>query len=161
MSSQDKTLVRHALQGANQSLIANNHTEKAGDGTWLGEMHDFRQAGIDSMTVAGAGFLYGSMAVLAEFWRPYPKYADVGTDFFFQIDMEMLSLVARALTLYPPWDVNQDGTVDIYDVVIVAVAYDATPADARWNPMADMNADGIVDIRDLRMVAIHFGEQYA
>jgi len=91
MDAWDDTLVKYTLQIANQSFVANNHTETAGDGTWLGKMYHFYQAGYNDMTVAGAGYLYGAAAVLPEFWRPYTKYANAGTDFFFQIDKAMLS----------------------------------------------------------------------
>lgn len=91
MDSWDDTLTRYALQVANQSFVTNGHTETTSNGTWLGKMYSFRQAGYDDMTVAGAGYLYGAVAVLPEFWRPYPMYADVGIDYYLQIDKAMLS----------------------------------------------------------------------
>lgn len=61
----------------------------------------------------------------------------------------------------PPWDPNQDGTVDVRDLAIVAMAYGSRIGSPNWNPLADINADGLVDIRDLAIVAKHFGEQYS
>ncbi|MEM3578459.1 MAG: cohesin domain-containing protein [Candidatus Bathyarchaeia archaeon] len=50
-------------------------------------------------------------------------------------------------------DLNGDRIVNIYDVVIVAIAYDATPADARWNPLADLAAPwNKITITDVVMV---------
>ena len=43
----------------------------------------------------------------------------------------------------------QDGEPDIYDVVILALAYGSYPGHPRWDPRADLNGDGIVDIFDL------------
>jgi hypothetical protein len=59
-----------------------------------------------------------------------------------------------------PGDVNADGLVDIFDCVIVALAFGSTHDDhiPPWNPNADINNDGIVDIFDLVVVALHFGE---
>jgi parallel beta-helix repeat protein len=57
-------------------------------------------------------------------------------------------------------DVNEDHTVDIFDCVIVALAFGSSSSDPMppWNPIADINNDGIVDIFDIVVVALHFGE---
>jgi len=58
-------------------------------------------------------------------------------------------------------DLNGDRKVDIYDVVIVATAYDATPADARWNPLADMKEPwGKINIQDVVMVTRVYGKTW-
>lgn len=54
-------------------------------------------------------------------------------------------------------DINMDGTVNIYDVVTVTAAYDTTPQDPRWNPLADLNNDGIIDIYDVTIVCHNYG----
>ena len=63
----------------------------------------------------------------------------------------------RAISLASA-DVNRDGVIDIFDVVIVAVAFASKPGDFSWNPIADINNDEIVDIFDMVVVALHFGE---
>ena len=58
-------------------------------------------------------------------------------------------------------DLNGDRKVDIYDVVIVAVAYDSTPADARWNPLADLaEPRGKINIYDVVMVTRVYGKTW-
>ena len=58
-------------------------------------------------------------------------------------------------------DLNGDRKVDVYDVVIVAVAYDATPADARWNSLADLAAPwGKINIYDVVMVTRVYGKTW-
>ena len=47
-------------------------------------------------------------------------------------------------------DVNEDGTIDTLDLVVVAKNFGAVSFD---NPRADVNADGIVNIQDLMLVA--------
>jgi hypothetical protein len=59
---------------------------------------------------------------------------------------------------FNPYDINQDGIVDITDIAIVALAFGSYPGHERWNPDADVNDDGYVDIIDMTLVAQHFGE---
>jgi hypothetical protein len=58
-------------------------------------------------------------------------------------------------------DLNGDRKVDIYDVVIVATAYDATPADARWNRLADLATPwNKINIYDVVMVTRVYGKTW-
>ena len=54
-----------------------------------------------------------------------------------------------------PWDINNDGVVDIRDLVLVSNSFGMeTPA----HPKVDVNKDGKVNILDLLLAATHFGE---
>ena len=54
-----------------------------------------------------------------------------------------------------PWDINNDGIVDIRDLVLISNSFGAeTPT----HPKVDVNKDGEVNILDLLLVAVHFGE---
>ncbi len=55
-------------------------------------------------------------------------------------------------------DINQDRTVDIFDCVIIALAFESKLGDPDWNPIADINNDGILDRFDLAIIALYFGE---
>lgn len=55
-------------------------------------------------------------------------------------------------------DVNVDGTVDIYDLIMVATSFGSRIGDQTYNPNTDINNDGTIDIYDLIIVASHFGE---
>jgi hypothetical protein len=57
-------------------------------------------------------------------------------------------------------DLNVDGTVDIFDIVIVALEFGRPPPPIE-DTRADVNKDGVVDIFDIAIVAIHFGETNA
>jgi hypothetical protein len=50
-------------------------------------------------------------------------------------------------------DLNQDGRVDLLDLVILAQKYRLTSQDAGWIPEYDLNGDGIIDIYDMAAVA--------
>ncbi|MCZ6675796.1 MAG: Ig-like domain-containing protein [Candidatus Poribacteria bacterium] len=56
-----------------------------------------------------------------------------------------------------PWDVTQDNTVDLFDLVVVAGQFGMSPPE---NPAADVDGNGAVEIFDLVLVGIHFGETY-
>ncbi len=56
-----------------------------------------------------------------------------------------------------PGDVNADGIVDIFDCVIVALAFGSNPDDPNWNANADINGDYLIDIFDLVVVALWYG----
>ena len=53
-----------------------------------------------------------------------------------------------------PWDVNDDGKVNIQDLVLVANQFGESGEDLK----GDVNGDGKVNIQDLVLVASHFGE---
>jgi len=55
-------------------------------------------------------------------------------------------------------DLNGDRIVDIYDIVLVSLAFDSRPEDSNWNPDADLNDDNTVDIFDVVTVAMNFGK---
>lgn len=61
-------------------------------------------------------------------------------------------------SIYTQSDVNQDGTVNIQDLVLVAnaIGHPGAAADGELN--TDINADGTVNILDLVQVANNFGE---
>jgi len=57
---------------------------------------------------------------------------------------------------YPPYDVNEDGIVNVTDVFLVASALGYVNPD---NPRIDVNRDGVVDKHDLIIVAQHLDEE--
>ena len=56
------------------------------------------------------------------------------------------------IEMYPAWDVNKDGSVDITDLVLVANALGQSGAGI-VNPRTDVNSDDTVDNADLLLVA--------
>ena len=72
-------------------------------------------------------------------------------------DSTMTAEATTTTTIEPlptPWDVNDDGTVDIRDLVLVA----GQLGESGEGLKGDINGDGTVDIRDLVIVASHLGE---
>ena len=54
-----------------------------------------------------------------------------------------------------PWDINNDGVVNIQDLVLVSGSFGEEVPE---HPKVDVNKDGRVNILDLILVAAHFGE---
>lgn len=57
-------------------------------------------------------------------------------------------------------DLNSDGRVDVFDVVLVLYAYGSSPGDANWNPLADINRDDKVDLLDVIIVLEDYGKTW-
>ncbi len=78
------------------------------------------------------------------------------TEFSPPVAMNMIRERIETQQVFPAWDANQNGVVDILDLVIVASHFgESPPKDAR----ADVNKDNVVNILDLVLVARHFGER--
>lgn len=61
------------------------------------------------------------------------------------------------ITIKQACDVNGDGKVDIFDIVIVVGHFGTTPTSPNWLKTADVNRDGKVDIFDITLVTNNFG----
>lgn len=55
-------------------------------------------------------------------------------------------------------DLNRDGTVNILDISIVALAFGTQEGDENYNSNADLNKNGEVNIIDISMVAVDYGK---
>jgi len=64
-------------------------------------------------------------------------------------------------TLWNIADINYDFKVDIFDVVLAALAYGATPSDPNWDARADIaNPYDLINIFDIVMIVGSYGEEY-
>jgi len=66
--------------------------------------------------------------------------------------------VDGVVTVAMPGDVNADGIVDLFDIVLIAAAFGSSVGQPSYISNADIYDDGKVDIFDLVVVATHFGE---
>jgi parallel beta-helix repeat protein len=77
-----------------------------------------------------------------------------------ETDLNDNSLNGSWVFITIPGDLNGDKTVDIYDAIILANAYNSKPGGQYWNPNADINGDNIVDIYDAIIMANHYNQHY-
>lgn len=109
--------------------------------------------------------------VNAEMWEPYisiPCFEEVThkyslgklqpgeNTFTFKVWDAPLKDITFTHT-YKSVDINGDGIVDIFDLVLVCKAYGSVVGEPEYNPDADLNQDGLVDMRDVAAVCRHWG----
>jgi parallel beta-helix repeat protein len=68
------------------------------------------------------------------------------------------NIVGGILKVGIPGDLNGDGTVDIYDAIKLAGAFNLDPGSLNWNPNSDINGDNIIDIYDAIILAGNYGK---
>ena len=81
--------------------------------------------------------------------RPIGETVDIGPDEYEQPTTDV------SVPVFPAWDVNEDGKVNVLDLIVVSQNL-GQPAST--TPRADVNGDGTIDILDLVLVAQHLGE---
>lgn len=109
--------------------------------------------GLQHPVTATAGFYNASFRLPRDFIRAgnYTVYAICQYEIInFALGTVKFEVIVRG-------NVNNDNAVDIFDAVIVALAFGATPSDPNWDPRADINQDDLVDIFDMVIVALDFG----
>lgn len=57
-------------------------------------------------------------------------------------------------------DVNGDGYINIFDIVILAGSYGSEPGDPGYDPLLDYSQNGRIDIFDIVAAASSYGSQY-
>jgi uncharacterized repeat protein (TIGR02543 family) len=93
------------------------------------------------------GFAYGNFTISA-YVSPVLNQTNTANNY----------LTGGAVYVGVPGDINGDGTVDVYDAMILAAAFGSGPNSPNWNPNADINGDGTVDIYDAIILAAYFGQ---
>jgi PKD repeat protein len=68
-----------------------------------------------------------------------------------------VSTIVQVLNRTNPYDLNNDGKVNMVDIAIAAHAFGSVPGSPNWDPRADINGDGKVDMKDIAPVARAFG----
>lgn len=79
--------------------------------------------------------------------------------YFFDNNGNTNVTATRTFLVIIPGDVNLDRIVDIYDAIMLAIAFKSNPGSPNWNSNADINRDGTVDIYDAIILANNFGRQ--
>jgi len=70
------------------------------------------------------------------------------------LSVSAISMACR--NTYSPYDLNHDGIINIKDAQILALAWQARPGEANFNPACDFNKDGIINIRDVTFLVLNW-----
>jgi hypothetical protein len=88
------------------------------------------------------------------------RYADAGGDSYSGMNelkfFELREDVAASIP-YLEGDTNNDGHVDVADLLTLVYAFGTYVGDATYDPSADFNSDGMVDVVDLLTLVYNFG----
>ncbi len=57
-----------------------------------------------------------------------------------------------------PGDMDDNGVVNILDILYVAVHFGEETSDPGYDPNADVDGNGVINILDILVIAVHFGE---
>jgi hypothetical protein len=95
------------------------------------------------------GFAYGHYTLWADA-KPDPTETNTSNN----------NGIGSNLTLTIPGDLNGDFSVDVYDAIILANAYNSKLGNLKWNSNADINGDNVVDVYDAIILANHYDQHY-
>jgi len=72
-------------------------------------------------------------------------------------DNDFWDTASKTLKIYYVTDLNEDGTVNIVDISMVAIAFGTKPGDEHWDSIADMDKNEEINIIDISIVALDYG----
>jgi M6 family metalloprotease-like protein len=55
-------------------------------------------------------------------------------------------------------DVNQDGIINLIDIIRLALLFNSTEGDSKYDVRVDFNLDGVINLRDFYVVSRHFNQ---
>ena len=85
-----------------------------------------------------------------------------GTHYFIYFTFTFNSTYELTVAFPVTGDVDYNGKVNIFDVVMVAMAYQSTPSEPHWNPHCDIIEEyGIINIFDIVLVVMNYGEEWS
>jgi len=59
----------------------------------------------------------------------------------------------------PSPDINSDGTINILDLAIIAMAYGSRSGDPEYEDVTDLDQNGVVNIQDVAIAALEYGRE--
>ena len=136
-------LIRAGKMGRSMRTAQYRYTEWGSNGKWGRELYDYDADPDETINIVDLPENTELVAHLSE-------QLHAGWQAALPDPQEQISMPQTL-----PWDINNDGTVNIQDLVLISNSFGEAPL---VHPKVDVNKDGIVNILDLILVAAHFGE---
>ena len=103
-------------------------------------------------TGGGTSYYYNSSTAFSQYGNySYYIWADDASD-------NTIASSSYNFSMVPNWDINNDGVVNIFDLVVVSNHYDET-GNAGWI-REDVDNNGEIQVLDLVLVSNHYGETW-
>jgi hypothetical protein len=123
-----------------------------------------QQESLEEMTVSSLNS--GENTTLVFYWRPTHTHyynltanADCNHEIAEEIESDN-TLSQSNVPVTVIGDIYGDEVVNIFDAVVISLAWNSNPGSGHWNEHADINHDGYVDILDAVRIGLHWGETW-
>ena len=137
-----------ALGSLTQLTYLNLNDNEIGDITALGSLTKLTELWLRKNSISDVSPLSSLRKLKQLGLRDNPV---LDTSPLYPLTRRALKKVDITVSQYPPWDVNEDGSVDATDSALVTAALGQT-GNAIVNPRTDVNGDDSVDQEDLTLV---------
>lgn len=107
--------------------------------------------------------LFWNNSCEGSYWGPIYNGTDANKDGIGDTPFLNMSVGWDFYPLMSPYikgDVNHDAVVNIYDAIILGLAYGKSSSSLHWNPHCDLNEDNQVNIYDALALAGNFNQHY-
>ena len=89
---------------------------------------------------------------------PYEIQIDIKNKVIIIMQNSLVNEIPSGTESYIMGDLNENGCIDVNDLVAVASSFNAKSGDSNYNKIADLNNDGVINSFDLNTVANNFGQ---
>lgn len=130
------------------------------EGHVAGALWDIYDSANDSWDTLSDGFAHIRSILSSQTDNTFHEFWQAWCTSGYKKQLTLMAIFQNSIDYRGAGDVNGDGTVDIYDSIILSAAYGSHRGEPSWDQRADLNYDDSVDIIDANILAQNFGHTY-